>query len=166
MIIYHSPKQTYIQFFQHTQVTSICDSLLSTDDSRRKRITENIMLEHGISSEKVISSELVSENPEIHQNLIYKIPFIQFGSEKMYILNRSNENFKPGSGRLDYILISSNPKVKPQAWLEGLNCKTIIADASNSPWKLKAWKDECAKRGIEFVNVAETGAFVHPMKLN
>ena len=161
MIVYNAPRQTYIQFFKGREVLSICDSLLSTNAALRKRISENYMLERGVTTEKIISLKDLPADILIDQDIAVKIPFIQSGSEKMYLLTKSNEKLKPDSALLDYVIINSNPGIAPDKWLEGVSCKTIIADASNSPWKIKAWKTVCEEREIRFVNIVESGAFIH-----
>ncbi len=160
IVIYHVPRQTYIQFFNGREVISICDSLLAANVFLRKRISENYMLERGVTTEKIISLKDLSADILIDQDIAVKIPFIQSGSEKMYLLTKSNEKLKPDSALLDYVIINSNPGIAPDKWLEGVSCKTIIADASNSPWKIKAWKAVCEEREIRFVNIAECGAFI------
>ncbi len=160
MIVYHSPRQSYIQFFQGRKVISICDSLLSTNALLRKRVSENYLLERRVSDEIIVSTRRLSSGTDIYGDLIVRMPFVQFGRDRMYILFADNEKLKPDSSLLDYILVSSNPKVKPDSWLEGVKCKTVIVDASNSAWKIDAWKTACEKRGIAFVNVAESGAFI------
>ncbi|TAH41539.1 MAG: ComEC family competence protein [Bacteroidetes bacterium] len=160
MLVFHCPKQTYIQFFQGRNVISVCDSLLASNAASRQRISENFMLERGVLNELIISSENGFNECRMYRDLIINLPFIQFGKDKLFLLSGSTAKYKPDSDSLDYVLVSLNPKVKPESWLEGVKCKTLIVDASNSPWKIEAWKLACERRGISFINVTESGAFI------
>jgi competence protein ComEC len=159
-IIYHSPRYSFFQFVQGTHIVSVADDSIVLDEAKRLRLSEGFKLEKRIESEKIIKlSDESSE--EKYGGLHIRLPFIEFNKKKIFVLNPDHRNRKPADS-LDYILITANPKLKPQEWLDGINCETIIADLSNPPWTIKSWKEECKKRGIHFIDISTSGAYIFP----
>ncbi len=159
-IVYHSPKHCYIQFIQGKNVVSFVDSTLANDASQRTRISENYLLQHGINKETIFHIKHNELSYRKFANLHFRLPFIEFRNQKFYILSNDNAEKKPVSSSIDYLIITGNPKVDLEKWLDGLNCKKIISDVSNPSWKVKVWRTSCIKRGIEFVDIANSGAFL------
>lgn len=61
---------------------------------------------------------------------------------------------------VDYLLIYGNAKVTIENILERYSPAAIIADGSNSRFKVAAWKKESANRQIPFYDLSATGAFL------
>ena len=62
---------------------------------------------------------------------------------------------------VDYVLVHGNPKLKSIQQIEDVYFyKTLIFDASNSPWKIKKWVQECQELNIDFIDVSTEGAWV------
>lgn len=143
-IVYHAPRKSYMQFFQGTNTISIVDSNMFVDPSLRKRISDNFLLEHAIKGDTVIGD--FNDEPKIfnQKDFHYKFPFLEFNGEKIFLLNPRNLDQKPLHAELDYLLISGNPKLKLDNWIDDVKCAKIIADASNSKWNCKRWKRKFA----------------------
>lgn len=60
----------------------------------------------------------------------------------------------------DVVIFSANPQIKINDLLAVADCKLVIADSSNPPKKINAWRAQCEKAGIPFYSVAEKGAFI------
>ncbi len=158
-IVFHVPKHTYIQFVQGTSVITLSDSSLNEDAPQRKRISENYILERGIEAENNMS--LIGEDGQDKTmgELQIRLPFLKFKGERIYVLQEKNKFLKPASSFIDFIIVSGNPILSVEKWLEGVHVKTVIADAGNSYKTIEHWEKECLKRGIRFVNISKSGAF-------
>ena len=62
--------------------------------------------------------------------------------------------------KLNYILISKNPKIQIADLVENFDCNNYIFDASNPTWKIRQWKKECEELHLHFHSVPEQGAFL------
>lgn len=60
----------------------------------------------------------------------------------------------------DVVIISQNPKLYLNQLQKTINCKLLVFDSSNPQWKLKYWKADCRKLGINYFCTSEQGAFV------
>lgn len=60
----------------------------------------------------------------------------------------------------DVVIISQNPKLYLNQLQKTINCKLLVFDSSNPQWKLKYWKADCQKLGINYFCTSEQGAFV------
>jgi competence protein ComEC len=58
------------------------------------------------------------------------------------------------------VIISQNPKLYLNQLQKTINCKLLVFDSSNPQWKLKYWKADCEKLGINYFCTSEQGAFV------
>jgi competence protein ComEC len=86
---------------------------------------------------------------------------LEFNNHKFYFLNKSNQKsiFK-ANFKIDYLIVSQNPRVIPSEIIIKYNPKKIIIDSSNSYYNIKLWKEECEKSGLEYWSVRESGAFI------
>jgi len=62
--------------------------------------------------------------------------------------------------KVDYIILSKNPRLNIVNLAQTFDCKFYIFDASNSLWKIEQWKKECEELHLHFHSVSEQGAFV------
>jgi competence protein ComEC len=62
---------------------------------------------------------------------------------------------------LDLLIISKNPKLDIAHLVKTFNCKQIVFDASNPPWKIEKWKKECKTLNVKFYSIPDTGAFIY-----
>ena len=62
--------------------------------------------------------------------------------------------------KLDYIIVSKNPKLKIASLAENFDVRRFIFDSSNPSWKIAEWKKECEELHLQFHSVSEQGAFV------
>lgn len=61
---------------------------------------------------------------------------------------------------VDLLILSKNPAIKIGQVLAAVKPAIIIFDASNSLWKIAAWKKECSMLLLRFHSVPEEGAYV------
>ena len=116
-------------------------------------------MEKGIKNEQIISMEQLDIIARSNGALLLCFPFVEFNGARFYFITNENKETKPVSTFVDYLLISGNPKCSLKDWLKHVECKNIIADASNSSWRIKEWKTFCIQNGINFIDVSQNGAF-------
>ncbi len=159
VLISHSYRQSYIQFYQGKNVLSFTDSLMSKDVKMRNRISEGYFLEKGIKNEHLISMSNPDTVAGSFGGILKCFPFVDFKRSRFYFLTEENKGMKPVSAYVDYLLISGNPKISLKDWLKDVDCRNIIADASNSSWRINEWKTFCDQNEINFIDVSQNGAF-------
>ncbi len=62
--------------------------------------------------------------------------------------------------KADIVIITNNPKLYINDISKVIDCKTIIADNTNSFYKIKYWKQDCDSLHIPFHSVSQQGAFI------
>jgi competence protein ComEC len=93
--------------------------------------------------------------------LFFKDHFFQFYDTRILCIDSSFHTFQPYEKTdLNYILISKNPEIKIEEITKLFHCNHFIFDASNSAWKIRAWKKECEELHLHFHSVSEQGAYV------
>jgi competence protein ComEC len=88
--------------------------------------------------------------------------FYQFNNKKILIADKAMI-FDTGTKKidLDLLIISKNPKVDIAELAKTFNCIQIVFDASNLPWKIEKWKNECKLLNLKYHSIPETGAFTY-----
>src|SRR5688572_20604509 len=61
---------------------------------------------------------------------------------------------------VDIIIISNNPSFKLSQLTSVFPCRRFVFDASNAPWKIAKWLQECEQLGLSGFSTADKGAFV------
>ncbi|MGN6339644.1 MAG: ComEC/Rec2 family competence protein [Ginsengibacter sp.] len=93
--------------------------------------------------------------------LFVKNNYFQFYSSRILLIDSSNCDFQSDEKiKIDYIIISKNPRIKITQIAKNFDCKNYIFDASNSLYKIEQWKKECEELHLHFHSVLEQGAFV------
>jgi competence protein ComEC len=93
--------------------------------------------------------------------LFVKNNFFQFHANRLLVIDSSNCDFQSDEKmKIDYIIISKNPRIKITQIAKNFDCKNYIFDASNSLYKIEQWKKECEELHLHFHSVLEQGAFV------
>ena len=91
-----------------------------------------------------------------HGNILF-----YFGTKRVLIIDQSVSILKPPSQiKVDVIVLSKNSQVHIQSLAASFDCKLWIFDSSNTPFKMKLWKSECAELGLSCYAVVDKGAFV------
>ncbi len=60
--------------------------------------------------------------------------------------------------KVDYAIISNNPKIKIKDIQKYFNIGLLIIDASNSHWNEKRWIKECNEENLKVHSVISLGA--------
>lgn len=150
IIVYNIPHYKAIEFIDRNNFFFSGDSEVITN-----RLLNNYNLK------PVQLAFQLKDKPGKLENLLSRNNFYQFYNSRILMIDSSLKNYKTGKKiKLDYVLISKNPKVKIADIVANFDCNNYIFDASNPPWKIEEWKKECEQLHLHFHSVSEQGAFV------
>ena len=150
IIVYNIPMHKAIDFIERDQYYFKGDSSL-TEESEISNY--NIKPAH---------LALMLHNQSSMPGIFYeKNNFIQFYDKKLLLVD-SSLIYYPVTEKIkvDYIIISKNPRLNIVNLAQTFDCKFYVFDASNSLWKIEQWKKECEELHLHFHSVSEQGAFV------
>ena len=85
----------------------------------------------------------------------------QFFDKKLLIIDSAGQ-YLPIKKRIsaDVLLISGNPAIKMAHIVTAIDPAIIVFDASNSLWKIAAWKKECLALALPCFSIPEKGAYI------
>lgn len=150
IIVYNVPKQQAIDFVSGNNYKFIGDSILLEDG-----MLQNFHLKPGR-----IALQL-SNRVDSMKEYLNMLPFYQFGNKRVLVIDKPLVfDMPPQKINVDIIIISKSPKLYVDQLAQIFNCSQIIADASNSLWKIDKWKQDCDKLNLRFHSIPEKGAFV------
>ncbi|MEO8852854.1 MAG: ComEC/Rec2 family competence protein [Ginsengibacter sp.] len=149
MIVYNIPNHKAIEFIDRNRFHFIGDSAVLTDSSLKNF---NIKPAH-------ISLQ-IGKNILPQDSLYSNRNFHQFGNLKLLFIDTAITYTGSRKVKLDYVVISKNPKLKIASLVENFDVKKLIFDYSNPSWKVDQWKKECEELHLQFHSVSEQGAFV------
>ncbi|HEY5393232.1 MAG TPA: ComEC/Rec2 family competence protein, partial [Hanamia sp.] len=149
MIVYNIPNHKAIEFISGNRVHFMGDSMVLSDPALK-----NFNIKPAHVSLQISKNFLQEES--VYSNRF----FHQFGHLKILMLDtmltyKANKKMK-----LDYIIVSKNPKLKIAFLAENFDVRKFIFDSSNPSWKIAQWKKECEELHLQFHSVSEQGAFV------
>lgn len=88
-------------------------------------------------------------------------PFISIGGKRLVVIDSTWHSFIPRKKfRTDYILLSHDPEVGIKELKEMFACRLVIFDASNPPWKIRQWKNDCYELTLRCFSVPDQGAYL------
>ncbi len=150
LIVYNVPKQQAIDFVSGNKYVFLGDSVL----------LENGLLQNFHLKPGRIALQL-NRHIDSMEGYTALRPFYLFGNKKVLVIDQplvfDSQSQKPDA---DIVIISKNPRLYISQLVQAINCKQIIADASNSLWKIEKWKQDCDKLHLRFHSIPEEGAFV------
>jgi competence protein ComEC len=150
LIIYNIPKTSAIDFISSRSSTLLTDSLFAQNESSQLFHVKHNWWDLGINKYNIITNEKGAEGTEL----------IKFRNKNILIINkRAPLNYQKKKEKIDYLIISNNSDLKISQELKEINPGMIIFDSSNSRYKIRAWKEDCKKLGLNYYTVSESGAF-------
>ncbi len=151
LIVYNVPQHKAIDFINGNRYKFVGDSILLEDG-----LLQNFHLKPGR-----IAQQLDTRTDAI--DCVFNTGlFYQFNNKKILIADRTII-FDSIAQKidLDLLIISKNPKLDITSLAKTFNCKQIVFDASNPPWKIEKWKKECKSLNLKFYSIPDTGAFIY-----
>lgn len=165
IIFYSTGKQTAIGIINGKQQTLLADSLLLKDKIAGKFQLDGAKSLYGISKLKSFAIDTVTRN---HTTLPASFnPLCSFGNYLLYNNKRIAliDSIPKTSGeftklKVDYLVISHNPKIRITDLQKLYQPELIIIDGSNSAYKTDKWLAECEKAGLKAYSVKDEGAYI------
>ncbi|MCD4772204.1 MAG: ComEC family competence protein [Bacteroidales bacterium] len=160
IIVYNIRKHSAIDLINGKENIFITDSILFNDENKINYHLQNHWWKLDLTKTKKVNADEDIQEPG--NNSIFKSGnFIQFFDKRILILDKDFRIF-PNSKKLkiDYAIISNNPKIKIREIKKYLEIGLIIIDASNSRWNEKQWIKECNQEKIKYHSVISSGAIV------
>ncbi|MBS1509766.1 MAG: ComEC family competence protein [Bacteroidetes bacterium] len=150
IIVYNVPRQQAVDFVNGRQYSFLGDSILLAD-----AMLQNFHLKPGRIALQV------RQRIDISSIAMAQPPFYQFGNSRVVILDQPIAFEIPKQKiPVDLIIISKNSHVKIDELAQVFTCRQLIADASNSLWKIEQWKKDCEQLHLHLHSVPENGAFI------
>ena len=149
LIVYNIPKHSAIDVIIGRQYFFTGDSALLGNDPLQKFHLQPCRLLHRVINTNTTGKLLSGRN------------FFRFGNTSFLLIDQPlNLALIAPKTSVDIIIILNNPAIK-MAQLAGVfTCRQFVFDASNSPWKVAKWQQECDQLGLRAFSVADKGAFV------
>jgi len=151
IIVYNVPHHKAIDFINGNRYQFVGDSVLLED-----ALLQNFHLKPGRIAQQ-LNSRSDSLNGVFNAGMFY-----QFNNKKIMIADRTiiiDQAVQKID--LDLLIISKNPQLNITQLAKAFNCRQVVFDASNPPWKIEKWKKECQALNLEFYSIPESGAFVY-----
>ena len=151
LIVYNVPQHKAIDFINGNSYQFVGDSILLNDG-----LLQNFHLKPGRIAQQ-LDTRTDSMDGVFNQGMFY-----QFNNRKILIADRA-VIFDSVAQKidLDLLIISKNPRLDITSLAKTFNCKQIVFDASNPPWKIEKWKKECTSLNLPFYSIPDTGAFIY-----
>ena len=160
IIIYNIRKHSAVDLINGKENIFISDSILFNDENKINYHLQNHWWKLDLTkTKKVNTDEDFCESGNIP---IFKSGnFIQFYDKRILILDKNFRTFpKSKKLKIDYAIISNNPKIKIKDIQKCFDIGLLIIDASNSHWNEKRWIKECRKENLKVHSVISSGAMI------
>ena len=155
LIVYNVPQHEAIDFVSGNSYWFIGDSILLVDG-----VLQNFHLKPAR-----ISLQLNRKTDSISE-LFTRQKFYYFSNRKIIIIDQPIAfETPPQKIDVDIIIIAKNPKLKIAQLANVFNCRQFIFDASNSPWKIVQWQNECRQLNLSYHSIPDEGAFVYDIPI-
>ena len=173
--VYHVPNHTAVEFSQGKRALVLADSALVAHPEPLQFNAHPNQEWNGIS--QIGLRQLNAPNDAIQAKdsslkpagFFQADPFIRYQNCNMVLLHHPYplvippETADGGKYESDILLLTQNTKHRIEPLTQWLNIGVVVMDASNGKGKIRRWISECEQLGIAYVNVADTGAFVHDL---
>lgn len=160
MVIYHIKGHTAIDLFDGRRLISWSD--LPAGESQLEWACAGHRSSRYLSR---IDTLALPDTSFYGASLWVKKGFIQLGHTRFAIIGNKLQGKPPTLKlKIDYLLLRANAPVRIDELSRYYEVQTIIADASNKPWRASQWQAQCAEAGIHFYDIKTQGAFClyHP----
>lgn len=149
LIVYNVSKLTAMDFIQGRQYHFSGDASAQTDP-----LIRNFHLEPSRTLHRTAATSTLP-------GLLGQWPLFWFnGSHVLIADNKLPRKFSPASN-IDLLVLTQNP---PITLLQHLKPSYVVADGSNSPYKITQWQQACSTLNIPFHSVTQNGAYIMDLR--
>lgn len=161
--VYAVPGSTALALIHGTNGLALMDEELYRDEER----IDQRMKEHWIHSRvknlsrQMIGDSLIMDNDWLFARHHSDFTFFQMAGRSLMVIGR-DACFKVCTAekiRVDCVLLRENTSVSMMQISTYLDISCVVADQSNSRWKVAQWKNQASAVEIPFHDVAEKGSF-------
>lgn len=155
IVLYHTRRQTVIDFFDGKRVFTLSGTPLTEEDH-----TFALQNYRWYAQSRPQGAWLLHESPDPAAHWFYRNGLARFYDVRLAVMNRplpANQ-----SVTTDYLLIKDNPRQSMEELTTGwtISSRTVLFDASNSRRRTSRWMAECESLGLSCYDVEQNGAFV------
>lgn len=168
MIVYNIKGHSAINFINDNNNIIFTDLSQINDKSKIQFHMRNNWILLGTKNEQFINPDTVKNGITImNSGLFAKENFFKFYKTNIGWINNHTElsEFSSCKIKLDYIIISDNPKIKIRDILNRFEVKVLIIDSSNSVYKARQFTEQCTELGVDYHAVFKSGAFIADLAL-
>jgi competence protein ComEC len=157
MIVYSIRKGSACDLICGKNRLLLADSLLLADNRRQDFYMKESAEQMGIKHVQKVRYD--KEDFEYPGMGVYKKGrFVQFREKRIAFVRQREANLK--KIKVDFLIISGNPKLKIREVLENYDTGMIIIDSSNPNYKVAGWIKECNALKLPCYSVPDAGALV------
>ncbi|WP_346317207.1 ComEC/Rec2 family competence protein [Chitinophaga sp. YIM B06452] len=176
LVVYNLPKATAVEFITGRESFRLGDSVglehlqlpISQLEMGVKRTVMTCNLRGLQDSSDVRKQVVLPVNSGQRRHGPFHLSYIQggclvsLGAKRLLVLTGNLQHAPPLSKKIkiDYILLSHNPKVDISRLQDFFIYDLLIFDASCSAFQVRKWKNACNKLPLRCFSVPEQGAFV------
>ena len=150
LVVYNVPQHTSIDIMQGRQYMFVGDSVLQEDGFLRNfhllpsRVLHRVAVADSLTHILITQHSIISANKTV---IIIDNPLPKYYQPKEKIT-------------IDVVILSKNPKLYFTQLTKIFNCKQYVFDGSNPTWKINYWKKDADSLGLQYYDVAKSGAFI------
>ncbi len=153
IVVYQVTKNSLVDIVDGRSVFSFQSAGL--DEKSANYAAQNLRWKLGMREQKQMGFD---QDKIQNKHWYYQKGFLQFYDQRLAFLNQNQLQNSQHKMELDYLLLRDNPTFDILQVQQKFPGAIWLADASNTPWTVAAWQQECESLQIPFVNLAEEGA--------
>ena len=157
MIVYDINKNAACDLISGRNRVFLADTALLADSKKQDFHTKDNLARMGITGvEKSLNNR--DDILDVSNGVYKRGHFIQFLDRRIAFLTQREACLR--KIKVDYLVISGNPKIRVSEMLEQYDAGMIIIDSSNPKYKADQWLKECRILHIPCYSVLQSGAYV------
>ncbi|MBS1628120.1 MAG: ComEC family competence protein [Bacteroidetes bacterium] len=148
IIVYNVPQHKAIDIINGRNYQFIGDSILKEDGFLRNFHLQPSRIKHRITAVNNITPAIVQPS------------LIQINNKSFLLINdKTSFNNSQQKITVNAVIISGNPQLYLNNLMKYVDCKIIVADATNPLWKIGKWKKDAEQLHLQLHSVPDEGAF-------
>ncbi len=148
MVVYNVPKYSAIDFISGGRVMHLGDS---------SAMGETFINSFFLSPARTQFRAFVEK--QSYLNTLAN-PVLNFDNKKVVILNTPVKYYSNEKLSVDVVILTNNVNIEIEDLNNCIAFKTLIADGSNTVWKIQRWKKACDSLHLPLHSVPEKGAYI------
>lgn len=145
--VYQTPRSCAVAFCHQQRCVFFSDSITGADDGAFRHAAANhLRRQHAACTFVPIDTATYS-----CPFLCKRGPLVRFNRQTYYLLRRREKTWPVTEPlEVDVLLLQHNPVQPPEEVARAVRFKEVVADASNTPYCVRRWRDWCRQYRIPF----------------